>query len=209
MGPLDLHVLSDALVRTSAYAPLVLFFGSLVEYVFPPFPGDTLVLLGAWYAVGGHLSWPMTFVAVTAGALVGGYVDYAVGAALGRSLDRSAARRSPLTAARLARFEAAYRRWGAWLLVANRFLPGVRAFLFLGAGAAAVPLPRVLFFGGLSAALWNALLLAAGALLVRNAEELAALAAHYSRVAWAVMALVAAALAARALWRRRRPGGEP
>ena len=43
--------------------------GSLVEYVFPPFPGDTLVVLGAWYAVNGKISWPLAFAAVTAGAV--------------------------------------------------------------------------------------------------------------------------------------------
>lgn len=198
------HSLSEALVRTSGHAPLILFFGSFVEYVFPPFPGDTLVLLGAWYAVNGASSWPMTFLAVTAGALAGAYVDWRAGVALGRRLDRSAHRKGGLTEARLQRFEAGYRRWGVWLLVANRFLPGVRAFVFLGAGACGIPVGQVLVFGGISAALWNALLLAAGGLLVSNLDELVQLMAQYTNAAWIGMAAVAAILVARALLRRRR-----
>ncbi len=198
------QALADAAAGTSAYAPLVLVFASFIEYVFPPFPGDTIVLLGAWYAVQGVLSWPMTFAAVTAGAIFGAFVDYQIGVRLGRSLGRSAARRGPLTAERLARVEAGYRRWGAFFLVANRFLPGVRAFLFVGAGAAGIPLGRVLVYGGISAALWNALLLLAGAALVKNLNELSSLFARYTAVAWIALGVAAALLAARAVLARAR-----
>lgn len=202
------HSLSEALLRTSGQAPLILFFGSFVEYVFPPFPGDTLVLLGAWYSVNGALSWPVTFLAVTAGALAGAYVDWRAGVALGRRLDRSAHRKGGPAEVHLQRFEAGYRRWGAWLLVANRFLPGVRAFVFLGAGACGIPVGRVLIFGGISAALWNALLLGVGGFLVGNLDELVQLMARYTNAAWMGMAAVAAILLARALLRRRRGRGE-
>jgi membrane protein DedA with SNARE-associated domain len=197
------QILSEALSRTSDYAPLILFLGSLVEYVFPPFPGDTLVLLGAWYAVHGELSWPVTFLSVTAGAVAGAWIDYQVGAALGRRLDRSAERRGPLTAERLHRVEQGYRRYGAWFLVANRFLPGVRAFLFVAAGASGMPMGRVLLYGGVSAAVWNVLLLAAGAYLVRNLDEMVQLLERYTDAAWAVIAAVAVVLVVRALWLRR------
>jgi len=197
------EMLSEALTRTSAYAPLVLFLGSLVEYVFPPFPGDTLVLLGAWYAVHGELSWPVTFLSVTVGAVGGAWIDYRVGAALGRRLDRRAERRGPLTADRLHRVEQGYRRYGAWFLVANRFLPGVRAFLFVAAGASGMPMGKVLLYGGVSAAVWNALLLAAGAYLVRNLDEMVQLLERYTNAAWAAIAAVVVVLVVRALWLRR------
>ena len=188
---------------TGDVAPLVLFVATLVEYVFPPFPGDLLVLLGAWYAVQGALSWPATFVSVTAGALAGAWIDYRIGAALGRRLDRRLAARNGLSAARLARFEAAYRRWGDLLLLANRFLPGFRAVLFVAAGASGIPLRKVLLLGGVSAALWNALLLGAGAMLARNVNELVLLFQRYTQVAWALLILVALVALAVTAWRRR------
>jgi membrane-associated protein len=188
------EALAEAVARTGDLAPLILFFASFVEYVFPPFPGDLVVVLGAWYAVHGALSWPATFAAVTAGAIAGAWVDYRIGAAVGRRLDRRLAKRSALSAERLARFEASYRRWGAWLLVANRFLPGFRAFLFVAAGASGIPLREVLVLGGISAALWNAALLAAGGAAARSLPELMALFERYTRAAWIAIA-VAAALA--------------
>jgi len=203
-----LKQLGDALAGTSPYAPLVLFFGSFVEYVFPPFPGDTVVVLGSWYAVRGALSWPITFLSVTAGAVAGSAVDYWLGAWLGRRLEKGAARTGPLTAARVARVEESYRRWGDWFLLANRFLPGVPGFLFVAAGAARIPLRRVLLFGGISAAVWNALLLAAGALLVSNLEELVRLVQRYTVAVSVLMAVVVALWIVRAWSRKRRDGGE-
>jgi membrane protein DedA with SNARE-associated domain len=202
--------LGGAVSRTGDVAPLVLFFATLVEYVFPPFPGDLLVVLGAWYAVQGALSWPATFASVTAGAVLGAWIDYRIGAAVGRRIEGRVATRSVLSAERLARFEASYRRWGDLLLLANRFFPGIRAFFFLAAGASRIPLAKVLVYGGISAALWNALLLAGGALFARNAAELVALFERYTQVASTVViaGAVVAAIVVLARRRRRAPRAE-
>lgn len=194
--------ISAAVAATGPYAPALLFGASFVEYVFPPFPGDMIVLLGAWYAVQGQLSWPVTFAAVTAGAVAGAYVDYRLGVLLARGLAHGWAARLGLDPQGLARFQASYRRWGALLLVANRFLPGIRAFLFVAAGASGVPVRAALLYGGISAALWNALLLAAGALVARNVDELVALLRHYDTAAWTVLGL--AAVVALVVWLGRR-----
>lgn len=197
--------LSELLSRTGAAAPAILFLASFVEHVFPPFPGDVLVVVGAWYVVHGHIPWPLALLAVTAGAVAGAWVDFLVGRSLGRRLDARAARKGVLSAERLARFEAGYRRWGVLLLLANRFFPGVRAFIFVAAGACGIPLRTALFFGGLSAVVWAGLLLGAGALLARNADELVLLFDRYTEIAWIVLALAALAAGAVAL-RRRRSG---
>jgi membrane protein DedA with SNARE-associated domain len=197
--------LAEVMARTGPYAPLLLFFAAFVEYLFPPFPGDALVVLGAWYATHGQLSWPVTFLAVTAGAVAGAAVDWRVGRWLGSRLDARAAR-GQLDRSKLERFEAGYRRWGGLFLVANRFLPGVRAFFFLAAGACRIPLWEVLLFGGISAALWNGLLLAAGAFAARNLEELVAIFESYTTIAWTLLGAVALVALGVWLWRRRARG---
>jgi len=200
--------LTEVLARTGPAAPAILFLGSLIEYVFPPFPGDTLVVLGAWYAVNGKISWPVAFLATTSGAVLGAWIDYRVGVALGAALERGAARRGPITLEHVRRVEAGYARFGEWFLLANRFLPGVRAFLFVGAGAAKLPLGKVLLWGGISAAAWNALLLLIGAFLVKNLDEFVGWLERYTVVAWAAMGVVAAYLLARLAIRavRKRQG---
>jgi len=181
--------------------PFLLFFAAFIEYIFPPFPGDALVVAGAWYATHGGLPWPIAFLATTAGSLAGAAVDWRIGIWLAGRIDRGlGAGRFDIDALR--RFQASYRRWGAVLLVVNRFLPAVRAIFFVAAGASRISLAKVLLFGGLSAAAWNALLLGAGAAVARNEKELLALFWEYQRYSWA--ALVAVALAALIVWLIRR-----
>lgn len=207
-----LHQLAEGLAHAAAvtgpWAPAVLFFATFVEHVFPPFPGDLVVVLGAWYAVQGQLSWPHLLVWSSAGAVLGAWVDYRVGAYLGRRLDLRASRSRLLPPERLAAFEGAYRRWGSWLILLNRFMPGIRAFLFMAAGASGLPLRRVLALGLVSAVAWNTLLLLAGGLLAHNLPELLGLVDRYMRLAAAVMVAGVLVLLARAAWRRwraRRP----
>lgn len=198
------QALMRTVIETGAFAPVILFVATCIEYVFPPFPGDLVVVFGAWYAAHGQLSWPVTFLSVTLGALVGAWIDYRIGVWLAPRVNRRAAEGGHPFAEKLARFEVSYRRWGGWLLVFNRFLPGVRAFLFVAAGASGIPLRRVLLLGGLSACAWNALLLAAGAFAARNVDELVRIFKTYTNVAWGLLAAVLLALAARALVRRLR-----
>ena len=200
--PAELARRLDSIVaKAGPAAPLLLFLASFLEYVFPPVPGDLVAVLGAWYATHGGLSWTVLFVSLSFGAVAGTSFDWRLGRWLGARLDdRVAVGR--LDRDRLERFERAYRRWGGLLLIVNRFLPGVRAFFFLAAGAAGIPLWKVLLYGGISAALWNVLLLGAGALLARNEMELVALFARYDTVAWIVV--LAACAIAILVWRRRR-----
>jgi membrane protein DedA with SNARE-associated domain len=195
--------LQRLVVMTGPGAPFLLFGAAFIEYVFPPFPGDLLVVLGAWYAVHGELSWPVVYAAVTGGAVAGAWADHRAGVWLGARLEHSPVAARVLSVERLARFEAAYRRWGSWLLVFNRFFPGVRGFLFLAAGASGIPLARTLLLGGLSAAVWNGLLLGAGALVAGNLEELVALVDRYTRTAALLLGLALLVVLVRALWRRR------
>jgi membrane protein DedA with SNARE-associated domain len=200
--------LARAVAASGAYAPFILFFASCIEYVFPPFPGDLVVVFGAWYAVQGQISWPATFLWVTAGAIVGSWIDYRIGAWLAPRIARRAAEGGHPFAEKLAIFEVSYRRWGGWLLVLNRFMPGIRAFLFVAAGASGIPLRKVLLLGALSACAWNALLLSAGAFAARNVDELLRLFQNYTTASWAVLAAIALVLLVRGLVRRRR-GSSP
>jgi membrane-associated protein len=203
----SLHELTSALdrvvVATGPWAPLLLFGAAFIEYVFPPYPGDLLVVLGAWYAVHGELSWPAVYGAVTAGAVAGAWVDHRVGAWVGDRLEHSPLAARFLSPGQLAQFEAAYRRWGSWLLLLNRFFPGVRGFLFLAAGASGIPLGRTLLLGGISAAVWNGLLLAAGVLVADNLGELVALVDRYTLAAGAATGVALVVALARVLWKRR------
>src|SRR5918996_549442 len=151
----------DAWIR--AVGPLgylALFAASLIEYVFPPFPGDTVVLLGGVFAVRGQRSWVLVLAAVTLGSVVGAALDYLIGSRLARRFGRRGdfAERHP----HLFRLQEKMRGGGIPLIAFNRFMPGVRGLIFLAAGASGMDFGRVMAWGALSALLWNALILGVG-----------------------------------------------
>jgi membrane protein DedA with SNARE-associated domain len=185
---------------------LVLALAALTEYLFPPFPGDTVALLGGAYAASGERSLILVLVALTAGSVAGMAGTWRVGLALGARLSTWPPERRVLgvRVGALQQAQALMRQRGAWLLVTNRFLPSFRAMVFLAAGASGVRLSRALLFGTLSAFAWNTLLVGAGLVVGRNARRIDDFLATYRVVALAVVALVAAVLVARWALRRSR-----
>ncbi len=198
----------DTWIRTvGPLGYLVLFGAALVEYVFPPFPGDTVVLLGGVYAIRGERSWILVLLVVTAGSVIGSAISYLIGRRLARRFEHGEefARNHP----HLIRMQARMRERGIVLIAFNRFLPGVRGLLFGAAGAAEMNFRQVMLWGALSSLSWNALMLGVGIAVGGSVERLEGLLRRYNQVAWIVLAVVVAAVAIAYVWRLRSRPQEP
>jgi len=179
---------------------------AMVEYVFPPFPGDTITLFGAVLITAYGWSFGAVFGAVMLGSVMGAMTDYYFGHRLRLRALRRRKRHTPeQRRAVIDGLVERFRRHGPVYLVLNRFVPGIRALFFVAAGMAGMkPIP-VLLYSAISAAAWNLLLIAAGGLLGANLDELEAWVAHYNLIAGGIVALVAILFIARALKRDRLP----
>lgn len=173
----------------SPWAYAWLFLASLIEYVFPPFPGDAIALLGVFLAVTSGMSAPLTYLALNVGALFGGLGAYAFGRHFAEEAKRPAFLRTPKTAAMIKDVQDQIAKHGAVILMANRFIPAMRSFFFVGAGIARVPAWKVALYGGISACLWNAILFGLGALAGNNLARLQAWVEQYSLIAVGLFAL--------------------
>jgi len=182
-------------------ALLALAASAAVEYLFPPFPGDTVTLFGGFLVAARGWSLPAVFGAVAAGGLVGAWLDLAAGAWLQRRRARQPA--SP-RGAQLDRLVARFRRHGPWLILLNRFFPGIRALFFVAAGMAGMPRGPVLAWALLGGLLWNAAVVGLGVALGASWERLQGFVTSYTQVAWGLLALVGLGLALRWGWARRR-----
>jgi membrane protein DedA with SNARE-associated domain len=181
----------------------ILALASLIEYVFPPFPGDTITVFGSYLAVRGEVS-PWAVLAVTTlGSLAGGWMDYHFGVWLQHRIEHPHGERWRRTFSpeRLAPLEAKYRKWGPWLILANRFVPVSRAVFFVFAGMSGIPLRRTLLLGTASAVAWNGMLIAFGYSVGANLELLREVVGRYSRAAMGLAVLVAIPFVAVWLWR--------
>ncbi len=179
---------------------------ALIEYVFPPFPGDSVVLMGGIYAARGQRPWPLVLLAVTVGSVLGAAIDYWIGMRIARRLEQGGANPAALEQRlfRLKQVHDQMQRRGALLLLVNRFLPGIRALVFFAAGAGGMPLRKVLGWGTASAVLFNGAVLAVGFALGGNAERLQYVFARYQVAVYTLLALGVLALGVRWLANRQR-----
>ena len=169
-----------------------------LEYVVPPAPGDSAMLLACFLAGTGLLPMTATVLACFLGSVAGAVTAYALGARLGRSYFFL---RSSWAHAELARLERGLQRFGARLLLVNRFLPGIRGVFLYGAGIGRLPLRPVLIYSSLSNALWVALIAWAGASLGSSWDDVQV---AFRRYVWVIGIGVAFYVVAGAVQRRRR-----
>jgi membrane protein DedA with SNARE-associated domain len=198
--------LDSWIASTGPVAFLVLGLAAMIEYVVPPFPGDTVVILGGIYAVRGQKPWALVFLVITLGSVLGAAIDYWIGVKLRERIERNPNAKlfGGLTHQRIKELQERMERVGSGLILINRFLPAVRAFLFIAAGAARVPFARVLVLGAISAIAWNCLMMALGAAVGGNAERLEALLRNYQIAVYSILAIAAIALGVRLIQRRRQ-----
>jgi membrane protein DedA with SNARE-associated domain len=165
------------LVAAGPFVLPALGVSAFIEYVFPPFPGDTVVVVGACLAVRGHMSPWLLILATTVGSIGGSWVDYLFGVWLGQRLDHPSSERwrRILNPERLAKLEASYRRWGRWLILSNRFIPFSRAIFFVFAGMSGLPVGETVALGTVSAIAWYGLLVGLGFAVGANFDRLFAI----------------------------------
>ncbi|MCB9709352.1 MAG: DedA family protein [Myxococcales bacterium] len=164
---------------------------AMLEYVVPPFPGDTVTLFGVFLAVTAGYSMVWVYLMLTAGSVMGGVLSYGIGlwlgaeeGRLGRWVSNPRLRRG-VTVVRQ-RFE----RRGAIYLAVNRFLPVLRGVFFIAAGMARMRLWQVVVYGLISALAWNGLIVAVGYSVGANWQALYSLYHQYTLAVVAVLALL-------------------
>jgi membrane protein DedA with SNARE-associated domain len=184
----------------------VLLLSALVEYVFPPFPGDTVTVFGAFLITARGWSFVAVFASVLMGSLAGAWLDFSFGRWLKRrelAADAShPGHKHSRTREQVDKLVDRFKRHGEVYIVLNRFVPGVRAFFFIAAGMAGLRTRWVLLWAGVSAALWNLLLIAVGSSVGANFDELRRFLSTYSRYAWIALGLMVLAVIARSVYRR-------
>lgn len=145
----------------SGWGYAFLFLASLGENLFPPMPGDTFVVLGAFLVGRGQLAWWPAYGVTTAGSISGFMLIFWAGQRWGRKVVelRGGKLFSP---DHLCQVDAWFARWGYGLIAVNRFLSGFRAVVSLAAGMARMNRQRVFGLALLSCLVWNAALMAMG-----------------------------------------------
>lgn len=172
------------------------FFITYIENLFPPSPSDVLLVFCGTIVGLGTVGFVPMFATATAGSITGFLTMYWIGHAFGtRLIEKKKIPFLPLDA--VEKVEAWFRKYGYWLIVANRFLTGTRAIISFFAGLSKLPWLRTTLLCGVSAAVWNVILIFVGYKLGENWQSIEVYLGRYSQVVTGIMALVVAVLVIR------------
>ena len=187
------------------YAALALC--AFVENVVPPIPGDTVTVFAAYVVGRTQQGFLGVFVSTTLGSAAGFMTLYA----LGRRIPKDYFVRRDFRLLPASSFLAAerwFQRHGYWMVLANRFLSGIRSVISIVCGLYRLPWPRVLGLSLLGCAAWNLLMIYAGYLLGANWMAIERILGDYSRLMLVLAVLLVGAWALRKRRRVRHSPGE-
>ncbi len=163
------------------WAYLVLFTSAVVENIFPPIPGDTVTLMGAFLTGRGVLDFWGVFISTTLGSVTGFMGLYAVAYWLEESWIEKHRPRW-LKAKKIRKVETWFNNYGYWVILMNRFLSGVRSVISLVAGIFKLKALKVFLLSLISCAVWNGIIIYAGTTLGKNWKEVLHFLQIYNRI---------------------------
>ncbi len=193
-----------------AYRPvwvyLVIFAACFVENVFPPFPGDSFIVAAGGLVALGRLDLVLTIMTIVVGGMASVMLLYTMGRRFGRSYFIRKDFRY-FSVSDVERMEERFRKWGALVLVASRFIVGMRVVLAVVAGISRYPAGRMVLFSTLSYLLFSGLLFLAAHKLVENLSAVEYYFTAYNQIAWPLLIGLVALLIVHKVRTRRKDNG--
>jgi membrane protein DedA with SNARE-associated domain len=167
-----------------------------------PLPEEVPILTSGVLARLGHLSpWP-ALMAVLFGVMAGDSVMFLLGRRWGVHLLEHRLSRMLLTRERQAKIAVYFQKYGAWIIFVARFLPGLRAPLFLTAGSLKVSFLTFFAMDGLAALLSIPLSFWVAYFFTDRLQEVLAL--SHTALYWLLGVLVVGVIVGHIVWDRWR-----
>lgn len=161
-----LHSLETA---NPLWAYFILFISAFIENIFPPIPGDTVTVFGAYLVGRGFLNFWGVLISTTLGSIAGFMAVFALAYWIEWKLIEKY-RPKWVERSKIDRVEKWFRQYGYWIVLINRFLTGVRSIISVVAGLSKMNTMLVFLLALISCFVWNGALIGLGELLGENWE---------------------------------------
>jgi membrane protein DedA with SNARE-associated domain len=169
------------------WAYTFLFISALIENIFPPIPGDTVTILGAYLVGRQALDFWGVYVSTTSGSVTGFMALYGFAFWLERRIIEKY-RPNWISRVQFDKVEGWFQHYGYWIILLNRFLSGVRSVISLVAGITKMQPQWVFLLGLISCAIWNGGLIYLGATLGKKWGDIIAFLSSYNKAVILILA---------------------
>jgi len=184
-----------------------MFISAIVENLFPPYPGDTVTFMGGYLSSSGALSLPLVFFFTCAGSLCGALILYFLGAKEGRKFFEKD-KGKILNKTQLAKIEKWFGKYGSEVIIASRFVTGVRSGIAVAAGLGNIQLWKMTVYSLISILAWNGIIIGLGTLTHQNRHEIFKFLSLYNRFIFVILVASLAIWIIRLRMRRARKNNQ-
>jgi membrane protein DedA with SNARE-associated domain len=196
------HILDFISSLTPFWIYVALFIFAFVENVFPPSPSDLVVVLGG-SLIGTHsLHFIPTLLVTTIGSVVGFMTLFFIGTQLDKKVIK-AGKIKFIPTEGIGKVENWFLKYGYWIILANRFLPGTRSVISLFAGLSELNKKKTIILATISALIWNSIIIYLGVIFGHNIEIVDKYLSTYSNIALAITGVVILVLIIRYFIKKR------
>ncbi len=169
---------------------IFLFLSAIIENLFPPIPGDTITVLGAFLVGVKRLNYFWVYASTTLGSVFGFMLLFSVGKFFGRKFF-DGKNYKHFSIEKIQKTENWITKYGYWIIFANRFMPGIRSVISIVSGISKLNTILVFIFSLISASIWNLIWIHTGFLLGDNwdivKENFSKIMRNYSLIAFIVI----------------------
>jgi len=197
----------DILTQISTFSPiwiyLTLFFFAFVENVFPPSPSDVVLVVGGSLVGTGAISFILALTFAILGSILGFMLMFYIGSTVDKKVIHSGKFKF-IPVESLDKVEAWFRKYGYFIIIANRFMPGTRAVISFFAGISNLEAKKTIILCFISALVWNAIILYLGFIFGDNVEKVDQYLTTYSNIVIAVTIIVILFFVVRFFFRKKK-----
>jgi membrane protein DedA with SNARE-associated domain len=181
--------LSDIPEMAPFWAYIFLFLSAYIENVFPPIPGDTVTVFGAYLVGTGSLKFWYVLFATTLGSVMGFMTVFGLAYWLEWKVIEKYQFRW-ISKTRLDQVENWFSKYGYWIILFNRFFSGGRSVISFVAGLSKMRTLYVFNLALLSCIVWNTGLIYLGSTIGKNWQEIIKMIKLYNRIVFAILVLL-------------------
>ena len=183
----------EILTNISTFTPIgiyvTLFAFALIENVFPPSPSDLVVVVGGSLVSTGVIDFLPTLFLTSLGSIAGFMILFYFGGTVDRRVVHSGKYKYiPIEA--VEKVEVWFKKYGYYIILINRFLPGTRSVISFFAGISNLNVKKTVILASISALIWNAIIIYLGYLFGNNVAVVDEYLSTYSNIAIGVTVIV-------------------
>ncbi len=160
-------ILDLLMPMSNIYIYIFLFLSAIIENLCPPIPGDTITAFGAFLVGTGRLNYFYVYISTTIGSVLGFMMLLFVGRFLGKKYFHEKDYKY-FSAENIDKTEKWVQKYGYFVVLGNRFLPGIRSVISIVSGLSMLKIPWVFLMALVSASIWNLIWIHMGYVLGNN-----------------------------------------